>query len=289
MKVLVTGASGQLGRALRNCAPGAGVDVAALGRADLDLTDAGAICRTIERLQPAAVINAAAYTAVDRAESEPELAYAVNSDAVSALAYVCAKERVRLVHVSTDFVFDGALGRPYLPGDVTNPLSVYGASKLAGERHVLGQSGLDWRIVRTAWVYSASGQNFMLTMLRLFRERSVVKIVADQIGTPTSAASLAEHLWRVAREDGKSDISHFTDAGVASWYDFAVAIHEEARALGIINRDVDVVPIATDQYPTAARRPLYSVLEKRATIERFALHPVHWRVRLRKTLQELGS
>ena len=289
MKVLITGATGQVGRALLRCSPATGVEVMALGRADLDLTDANAIAQTIAGLRPAAVINAAAYTTVDRAETERDLAYAVNSDAVGALARACAEQGARLVHVSTDFVFDGALGRPYLPDDVPNPLGVYGASKLEGERHVAAQGKLDWRIVRTAWVYSADGQNFMLTMLRLFRERDVVRVVADQVGTPTSAASLAQFLWRVALENGASGIWHFTDAGVASWYDFAVAIYEEAQALGLVGRRVDVLPITAQEYPTPARRPAYSVMEKRATIERFGLHPVHWRVRLRDTLQGLKS
>jgi len=289
MRVLVTGATGQVGRALLKCAPAPGVEVMSLGRGDLDFTDVSAIVRTISDLQPAVVINAAAYTAVDLAESQQGLAYAVNSVAVAALARACAERRARLVHVSTDFVFDGALGRPYLPGDVPSPLSVYGASKLDGELHIAAQEHLDWRIVRTAWVYSAGGQNFMLTMLRLFQEHDVVRVVADQIGTPTSAASLAQCLWRVALEEGEAGTLHFTDAGVASWYDFAVAIYEEARAIGVAGRCVDIVPIATAEYPTPARRPLYSVLEKRQTIERFGIHPVHWRVRLRETLQELQS
>src|SRR5262249_24331066 len=154
----------------------------------------------------------------DRAESDGARAFEVNAQAVAGLARHCAQRGIRLVHVSTDFVFDGSLGRPYSPDDVTHPLNVYGASKLQGEQHIRMQPGLDWRIVRTSWVYAAEGRNFVLTMLKLFGERSVVRVVADQVGAPTSASSLAECVWRATCDSGPNAVLHFSDAGVASWY-----------------------------------------------------------------------
>jgi dTDP-4-dehydrorhamnose reductase len=287
MKVLITGAAGQLGRALLSCAP-ADVQAIALSRADLDIGEAGAFERQIVAARPEVVINAAAYTAVDLAESQHAEAYAVNAEAVDVLARVCNAAAIRLVHVSTDFVFDGTAARPYRPDDAPNPINVYGASKLAGERLIVARTGLDWRIVRTAWVYHRAGRNFVATMLRLFRERPLVRVVADQVGTPTSATSLARCLWRVAQQDGPAEILHFSDAGVASWYDFAVAIGEEARSLGLLDRAPAIEPIATEQYPTPAKRPAYSVLDKRATSARFGLAPIHWRESLRSELREWG-
>jgi dTDP-4-dehydrorhamnose reductase len=288
VKALITGATGQLGQALARSVP-PDVEAIALDHEALDLGDAALIESKLGSIQPSVVINAAAYTAVDRAESEPARAYAINADAVGVMARYCNGTRTRLVHVSTDFVFDGSSGRPYRPDDATNPLSVYGASKLAGEQQRVAQPGLDWRIVRTAWVYASSGRNFALTMLRLFRERSAVRVVSDQIGSPTSAPSLARCVWAAALSEGPSEVSHYTDAGVASWYDFAVAIYEEARQIGLVGADVDIIPIRTSEYPTPARRPAYSVLDCASTRERFGLPPVHWRSNVRNVLGELAA
>lgn len=285
MIALITGAGGQLGQALMATLP-AGVRAVALDRNALDIADDVALERRLQEVQPTVLINAAAYTAVDEAESQPQQATRVNSTAVGVIAARCSEQRIRLVHVSTDFVFDGSASRPYRPDDPPNPLNVYGASKLAGERLIAARPLLDWRIVRTAWLYHRMGRNFVATMLRLFRERSRVRVVADQVGTPTSATSLAQCLWQVAGQEGPSQVLHFTDAGVASWYDFAVAIHEEARALGLVDRAVTLEPIATEEYPTPARRPAYSVLDKRATIACYGLSSVHWRESLRSVLRE---
>ena len=213
----------------------------------------------------------------------------MNATAPATLAKCCAELGARLIHVSTDFVFDGAQGFPYSPDAPTNPLNVYGASKLDGERRIAATPGLVWHIVRTAWVYAADGRNFVSTMLRLFRERPAVSVVCDQMGTPTSAASLARCVWRLLADDGPSAILHYTDAGVASWYDFAVAIQEEAVALGLIDKAVSIRPIPTRQYPTPARRPPFSVLEKSGTFDRLQIEPDHWRVELRKVLQEMKA
>lgn len=288
MKVLVTGAGGQLGRALvATAAPD--IELVALERSGLDLADGASIRRVVRDTKPAVVINAAAHTAVDKAEEERELAFAVNATGVGTLAQSCREIGARLVHISTDYVFDGRQARPYQPDDAPNPLNVYGESKLAGEQAVAAVDGLDWLIIRTAWVYARQGRNFVTTMVRLFRERDVVNVVSDQIGTPTSAVSLAQCAWRAAADRGENATLHYTDAGVASWYDFAVAIRDEAHSLGVIQRDVRIVPITAEQYPLPARRPAYTVLDKNATWRRFGIAPVHWRTSLREILKEMAS
>jgi dTDP-4-dehydrorhamnose reductase len=284
MKVLILGGAGQVGRALQATAP-ADAKVIALTRADCDLLDAQAIGRAVADAAPEIVFNAAAYTAVDKAESEPELAAAVNGKAAGEIAEAARRAGARTVHVSTDFVFDGSGSRPYCPADAVNPLSVYGRTKLEGERAVAAVDP-NALIVRTAWIYAAHGANFVNTMLRLMRERERIGIVADQVGTPTHAASVARALWALA-DARATGIHHYTDAGVASWYDFAIAVEEEARALGLLARPVQVEPIATADYPTPARRPAYSVLDKSASWAVIGGPAPHWRVNLRAMLREL--
>jgi dTDP-4-dehydrorhamnose reductase len=194
----------------------------------------------------------------------------------------------RLLHLSTDFVFDGAKGQPYAPGDEPRPLGVYGHTKLEGERAAMRILGGQALIVRTAWVYSRHGRNFVLTMLRLMAERSEVGVVADQVGTPTWAGSLAEALWLAARRTDLSGVVHWTDAGVASWYDFAVAIQEEALAVGLLSRVATIRPLRTEEFPSHARRPAFSVLEKGASWAALGRTPPHWRVNLRRMLQALA-
>ena len=285
MKVLITGAGGQVGWELARWAP-TEIEVRALDRGALDITEADAVLACVETERPDVILNAAAYTAVDRAESEPDAAYAVNEAGARHLATAAARLGARLIHISTDFVFDGNASAPYRPADRPNPLSVYGGSKLAGERavqEVLGEAAL---IVRTSWVYSAHGQNFVRTMLRLMRERDDLQVVDDQIGTPSWAGSLAQGLWALARADA-GGILHLGDAGVASWYDFAVAIAEEASALGLIPRAIPIAPIATIAYPTPARRPAWSVLDKREGWHRAGIPPLHWRAALRLMLGDV--
>jgi dTDP-4-dehydrorhamnose reductase len=282
MRVLITGAAGQLGRALIATTP-PGLHVTGVDLADFDIGDEDQVARAVAALYPDLIINAAAYTAVDKAEGEPEAAYRINRDAVRHLAQAAIKGGARLVHVSTDFVFDGQANRPYAPDAPTAPIGVYGASKLAGEREALAVGAL---VVRTAWLYSASGTNFPLTMLRLFRERPQVRVVADQIGTPTSARSLAQALWGLI-EVKAGGVHHFTDAGTASWYDFAVAIKEEGGALGLCPAEVVLEPIRTEDYPTPARRPAYSVLDKTSAWALLGRPARHWREELRETLREV--
>jgi len=279
----VVGAGGQLGRALVEAAP-RGVTVAARDRTALDLRDADAVARVLHEARPDILFNAAAYTAVDAAESDAAAAFALNRDAVTTRARASRRAGARLVHVSTDFVFDGARSTPYPPDATPAPLGVYGHSKAEGEAAALAAPGA--LVVRTAWVYAAQGRNFALTMLRLMRERPELRVVADQIGTPTHADSLARALWGLAGS-GADGIWHYTDAGVASWYDFAVAIAEEAHAFKLIPAMPRITPISTRDYPTPARRPAYGVLDKAATW-RVLGHPgAHWRAELRLMLAQL--
>lgn len=282
MKVLITGAHGQLGLELVAAAP-EGVQVTALTREALDITDARAVSARVAEAAPDAVINAAAYTAVDRAESERERAFAVNEVGAVNVATAAVRHGARLIHVSTDFVFDGRQSTPYEPSDAPNPLSVYGASKLAGEAGVRRQAGERALIVRTAWVYSAHGHNFVGTMLRLMAEKDELRVVCDQIGTPTWAAGLATALWAALETDARG-VRHWTDAGVASWYDFAVAIQEEGQAAGLLDRAIPIVPIRANEYPTPAPRPACAVLDKSDAIDTFGQRPMHWRAALRRML-----
>jgi dTDP-4-dehydrorhamnose reductase len=284
-KVLITGAGGQVGSALLETRP-AQFEVIACTRAELDIGEDLAVRESVRRHRPAVIINAAAYTAVDKAESEPEIARRVNSAGPGHLAAAAQESGSRLIHLSTDFVFDGTASVPYRPDSATNPLSVYGRTKRDGERAVLDLLPQASAIVRTAWVYAATGANFLRTMLRIMRENGAARVVADQVGTPTAARSLAEALWRIAADPQIRGIHHWTDAGVASWYDFAVAIAEEGAALGLVPAEVSVSPIATADYPTKARRPPYSVLDK-ASLASHGLAPLHWRKRLRCVLREV--
>lgn len=282
-RALITGAGGQVGLALRERAP-QGWAVVACDRAELDVTAADDVRRMIQSARPTLVFHAAAYTAVDEAESDAEQAEAVNVAGTRHVAEAVQRAGARLVHLSTDFVFDGSSGRPYTPDDRPAPLGVYGRTKLAAEQAAL-ELGERTVVMRTAWVYSRHGQNFVQTMLRLMREQDSVGVVSDQVGTPTWARSLADALWTVARRPQLRGVFHWTDAGVASWYDFAVAIQEEALAVGLLDRAVPVRPLRTDQYPSRVRRPAYSVLDKSASWRVLDAPICHWRVALRAMLQ----
>lgn len=280
MKVLITGAKGQLGGALQRCAPG-GVSITAIDLAECDLTDAEALRVLLNRAAPDLILNAAAYTAVDKAESDEATARAINADAVRIMAEAMAESGGKLVHVSTDYVFDGSASSPYSPEASRNPQSAYGRTKAAGEDHLRARDIL----VRTAWVYEAGGANFVRTMIRLMREREELGVVADQIGAPTWASGLARTIWGLVDKVASGSFHH-CDAGVASWYDFAVAIAEEACALGLIPRIPVIRPITTGDYPTPARRPAFSLLDCRTTRAALGDKPVHWRENLRLMLKE---
>jgi dTDP-4-dehydrorhamnose reductase len=279
MRVLITGANGQLGGALQRLAP-AYAETNAMDVEDCDLTDLPMLRARLTVEAPDIILNAAAYTAVDKAEGEEALARAINTDAVGVMAEAMAATGGKLVHVSTDFVFDGASARPYRPDDMRHPLSVYGRTKADGE-DLLGSRDL---LVRTAWVYEAGGANFVRTMIRLMKERDELNVVADQIGSPTWASGLARTIWALVAAEATGTFHH-SDAGVASWYDFAVAIAEEASALGMLARVPSIRPISTADYPTPARRPAFSLLDSSATRSLLGEEPVHWRSNLRLMLR----
>ncbi len=287
MRVLLLGADGQVGRELRETAP-VGMTLTAMGHEMLDITDDLALRQAMREVQPEAIINTAAYTAVDQAEQEPEAAFAINAIGPERLARIAQEQQIRLIHLSTDFVFDGRQSTPYRPDALPHPLGVYGASKREGERRVQEILGEEALIIRTAWVYSAFGQNFVKTMLRLMRERPSLEIVADQIGTPTWAKGLAAAIWTMLtlRLTG---VHHWTDAGVASWYDFAQAIQEEGLIRGLLQHPVALHPIPTALYPTAAVRPAFSVLDKTETWQAMGHTADHWRVALCNMLQRIGK
>jgi len=290
VKVLVTGANGQLGYALQKTSRELPVEhrleLIALTRAELDLAQPEKISGVLNRVQPDIVINAAAYTAVDKAESEPALAQKINADAVKEMAIWCQRENKILIQVSTDFVFDGKKSSPYTPDDETAPLGVYGKTKQQGELFALAECE-NCYVVRTGWVYGEHGANFVKTILRLAKERDSLGIVADQVGTPTYVIHLAHMLWQLVLQKPSQKMWHFSDAGVASWYDFAIAIVEEANANGLLTQQPVVKPIATADYPTPAHRPEFSVLNKKQTWDSLAVDPIHWRVALIKMLNAL--
>lgn len=286
-KILITGGNGQLGSSLSASVP-EGYAVIVADRQTLDISDSMSVDTWFGTNKPDGIINAAAYTAVDKAESELELAKAANTDGPKNLASSAAALNIPMVHVSTDFVFNGQSGPPYRPDDSTDPLGVYGLTKRDGEQHVLSLHGDKAAIIRTAWVYDAGGNNFMMTMLRLMKEKESLGVVADQIGSPTYVQSLAKACW-VALEKELSGVYHWTDAGVASWYDFAVAIQEEALALNILRKSIPINPLTTEAFPTPAARPSNSVLDKTETWQALGLTAPHWRENLRAALSTLAD
>lgn len=304
-RILLTGVDGQLGQELQRTLAPLG-EVIGVGRQGLDLSQADHIRQTIAEIKPDLIVNAAAYTAVDKAETESELAYLINGVAPTIMATEQAKNGGALIHVSTDYVFDGSKNTPYTEEDAPNPLGVYGKSKLAGEEGIQKASKdtervwceLRYVILRTAWVYGTYGKtNFVKTMLRLGTEREEIRVVEDQVGTPTWAYDIAnaiailgeQQLLQEPTSPLNPGIYNFTSSGVASWYDFAIAIFEEARQLGMTLKVQRVVPITTSEYPTPAIRPAYSVLAGQKTAAALGSHSSHWRQGLKKMLTELYS
>jgi dTDP-4-dehydrorhamnose reductase len=284
MKILVTGADGQLGYELKRSCP-QGINLIETDKESLDITDAGAIEIALKMHEPDWLINCAAYTAVDKAESDQDAATAINATGAGALASACAASGVRMAQISTDFVFDGSQSTPYQPDDETGPLGVYGATKLAGEQ-LVRQAIPEALIIRTSWLYSAHGHNFVKSMLKLMDSRDELDIVYDQVGSPTWAVTLAKTIWQLITV-GANGIHHCSDNGIASWYDFAVAIQEEAFATGLLWEEIPLRPIRSEQYPTPARRPAFSVLDKQQTESVIGTSFPHWRKSLRRMLNEL--
>jgi len=280
--IVVIGKSGQLAWELKQLSP----ECVCLGRDEIDLQNSKSLKATLSKQRPTAIINASAYTAVDKAEQEQQAAQLLNADAVANLAAYCKETKCQLIHVSTDYVFAGDKGSPYLPTDPINPIGIYGKTKAMGEQHVLAlkEQGC---IIRTSWVYSKHGNNFVKSMLNLMSSRDKLGIVSDQIGAPTWAKTLAKACLEAAHNQ-YAGIYHWTDLGVASWYDFALATYEIATELGMLQSNVDICPIRTEDYPTPAVRPKYSVLEKHDTQAQFKQTKMHpWRIQLKQMLTEL--
>jgi dTDP-4-dehydrorhamnose reductase len=279
--ILVTGANGQLGNELQMLAPQfPGYDFLFVTRDELSIADNDAIAKYFSVHAIDYCINCAAYTAVDKAESDSANIFLINADAVCTLATICKKNNVQLIHISTDYVFDGTASQPYKETDKTNPVSVYGQSKLQGEECAM-QHAPSTIIIRTAWVYSSFKANFVKTMLRLMKEKEIINVVSDQFGCPTYAADLAAAILHIITSGTSKDlpgIYHYSNAGITNWYEFAVAIKKLTNSNCIVN------PITTAEYPTAAKRPGYSVLDTAKIKEAFKLDIPNWENSLQKCL-----
>ncbi|MEL7199451.1 MAG: dTDP-4-dehydrorhamnose reductase [Pseudomonadota bacterium] len=278
MRVLITGADGQVGGALLRTAPDT-ADITAISIDDVDIADSAMLRARLAVEAPDLIINTAAYTAVDKAEEDEQEARDVNANAVGVMVKTMAETGGKLVQISTDFVFDGHASTAYKPDAKRNPLSVYGRTKAEGEDHMRAEDLL----VRTSWVYELGGSNFVRTMLRLMREREELSVVADQVGAPTWATGLARVIWQMVERNAVGTYHHCDD-GQTSWYEFAVAIAEEARALGLIPRIPEIKPIPASDYPTPATRPAFSVLDCSSTRAVLGDQPVPWRQNLKAML-----
>lgn len=284
-KILVTGANGQLGSELKDILGANNEQVLYTDVAQLDITKLDLVRAFIKEHKVTDIINCAAYTAVDKAETDQDIAYMVNCIAPKNLATVAAEENCRLIHVSTDYVFSGEACTPYVESDPTSPLGVYGRTKLAGEEAVT-DSGCDSVIIRTSWLYSAYGNNFVKTMMRLGKERDQLNVVFDQVGTPTYAGDLAAAIVKLIQSEELVDVSglyHFSNEGVCSWYDFAQEIMDQE------NIACNVQPILSSQYPTPVRRPSFSVLDKAKIKKDFNITIPYWKHSLIMCLRKLNS
>jgi dTDP-4-dehydrorhamnose reductase len=294
IRILLLGGNGQVGTELRRSLAGLGELVVAtrdgaVAAETADFGDPESLGALVDRVRPGIVVNAAAHTAVDRAEGERELAFRINAEAPAAIAAACARHDATFVHYSTDYVFPGDGTRPYPEDHPTAPLGAYGASKLAGEQAIRA-SGCRHLVFRTAWVYAAHGHNFLRTMLRVGAERDELRVVADQAGTPTPAALIADTTAQVLRQaPERSGLWHLTATGQTTWHGFAEAIFAGAVARGLIARAPKVVPIATADYPTPAARPAYSVLDTGALQRDFGIALPSWETGLARVLDQLAA
>jgi dTDP-4-dehydrorhamnose reductase len=282
MKILVTGANGQLGREFRELAARfPDQEFVFYSKEELDISDNTAVENLFSTLQPSACFNCAAYTAVDKAEQEKDLAFAINANGAANLAASCFKFHARFIHISTDYVFDGSALQPYETDHPVDPLNVYGASKLKGEEEVM-RLDPDAVIIRTSWVYSSYGNNFVKTMIRLMQSRRELNVVADQQGCPTYAADLAEAMMQVIEHiKWEPGIFHYSNSGITTWFDFASAINEHCGF------DCTLSAIKTEQYPTPAARPKYSVLNTSKINECYQVQPRSWKTALNECLEKL--
>ena len=279
MNILVTGANGQLGMEMRNVSAGSADRYIFTDVAELDITDADAVDRVIASEKVDVIVNCAAYTNVDKAEEDEQTADLINHRAVAILASAAAKYGATLIHISTDYVFDGLSCVPYKEDDATSPTGAYGRTKLAGE-HAVIESGCRYLIFRTAWLYSPYGKNFVKTMMKLTAEEGSINVVFDQVGTPTCAADLAALIYKVITERmlDRQGVYHFSNEGVCSWYDFAVEIRD------LCGNTCDIRPCHSDEFLSRVRRPSYSVLDKTQVKNIFGINIHHWKKSLRKIL-----
>ena len=275
-RALIFGSSGQVGVALRSIAP-ATFDVVAHDLAETDIRDESAVERALDEVKPEVILNCAAFTAVDDAEARPAEAFSANAAAPGFIAAGAARRGIRFIHISTDYVFDGRSHSPYLPSADVGPINVYGETKLEGERRVLAADSRHV-VIRTAWVHSGTGTNFIKTCVRVLGAGTVMRVVDDQVGSPTRALHLASALWRVTDLPAIGGILHFTDAGVASWYDVATVVLEAMRDVGRAPESSGVMPVGTDEFPRPAKRPQFSLLDKRSSWASIGFVPPHWRV-----------
>ncbi len=286
MRALLTGSGGQLGFELIETAPSS-VELISLDHNALDIADEGTVRRRVVEHRPDVILNAAAYTAVDRAEQERDAAWSINGDGVGNLARQAVEVGARLIHVSTDFVFDGTATEPYRPEAEANPLSQYGASKLEGEAQALESAGTI--VVRASRVFSNRGDNFVTAMLRLMRERDELTVIDDQVGSPTWAPGLAEVLWLFAERADLTGIWHWSDGGSCTWYEWARTIQQQAVDRGLLERIVPIRAVSTSEYPTAATRPAFSVLDSSATCTALAIQQVPWEDTLGTMLDQMAD
>ena len=290
-KILLTGAKGQLGQTFLLHFTRSDLTkkytLIPSDRNDMDLTDNESIFSFLSLYKPSVIMNCGAYTAVDKAETECELAKKINDEAVGYISDWTSKNDCRLIHISTDFVFDGKKGAPYVPADTASPTGVYGQTKLAGEERILNSLTERAVIIRTSWLYSEFRQNFVKTMIRLMAEKPDLAVVNDQVGSPTSAHSLARVLIKTLEHQSFSGILHWCDGASISWFDFALEIQKLTSRHGLLKREVILKPLMTEDYPSLAKRPSYSVLDRSCALDHLELPATDWRVELEKVIERI--
>ncbi len=285
MRALLTGAGGQLGVELLRTAPKE-VEVVGLKHSDLDIGDADAVDAAVERHKPDVIINAAAYNAVDDAEKESEPAFRVNATGPGNLARAAERSGARIIHISTDYVFDGKADKPYKPGDPTNPINTYGKSKLAGEQEV-ARAASDHLVIRTSWLFSTHGRNFLQVILAALKEGKTVRAIKDQASVPTACRGLAEVIWLCAVRGGPRGVAHWVDGGRATRYDQAVAIREAAQSIGLITGGDPIQPALSKYFQSAAVRPRFTVLDASELSRQLGKMQRHWKESLHEVLEEI--
>ena len=292
-RLLLTGAKGQLGCTFSALFERSDlINEYGLQKVDieeLDFTDTHSISSTLSFYNPSTIINCGAYTAVDQAERHHDLAEKINSEAVAIMTEWAQEERARLIQISTDFVFDGNKRTPFRPEDLTKPLGVYGRTKLAGEECVLNNLGRSGLVIRTSWLYSEFGSNFVKTMIILMKSKEEINVVNDQVGSPTSTRSLVALIFRIIGNKTASGIFHWSDGAEITWYDFAIEIQKQAFDEGILKSKIPIRPTETSAYPTLAKRPPYSVLDRRKTVEEFGLSGMSWKEELNRVIGEIAK